>query len=106
DWQPLRRASGGHGTVLCPNVADECVVDHNGEIARHLQLVAAADGDALNTCDRGLADLAQTIVHVLERADPLPVQARIVEELGAPGLQVGADTKRASLARDDDDADV
>jgi hypothetical protein len=39
------------------DMADERVVDHDGKIAAHLQLVAAADNDALNTRDRRLADL-------------------------------------------------
>ena len=92
--------------MLRPDVADERVVDHHREIAGHLQLVAAADRDALNPRDRRLADLAQPVVHVLERAEPLPVEARVVEQLGAPALQVGADAERAALAGDDDDADV
>jgi len=65
--------------VLSADVADECVVDHDREIATHLQLVAPADRDALNACDRRLPDLTQTVVHVLERAEPLPVETRIVE---------------------------
>jgi hypothetical protein len=44
-------------------------------------------------------------VHVLERAEPLPVLARIVDELRAPAPQIRADAERAALAGDDDDAD-
>ena len=59
DRQPLRRAAGRHRAVLGPDVADERVVDHHREVARHLQLVAAADADAVDARDRRLADLAQ-----------------------------------------------
>ena len=79
--------------MLRPDVPDERVVDHHGEIAAHLQLVAAADRDALDARDRRLADLAQPVVHVLERAEPLPVVRAVVEQLGSPALEVGADAE-------------
>ena len=76
------------------------------EVARHLQLVAAADRDPVHARDRRLADLAQPVVHVLERAEPLPVLARVAEQVLAPGAQVGADAERAAGSGDDDRADV
>jgi hypothetical protein len=79
-------------------VPDERVVDHHRQVARHLQLVAAADAIPL-TARRRLADLAQPVVHVLEGAEPLPVLARVVEQVGAPRLQVGADAERAARCR-------
>src|SRR5438105_4473459 len=41
--EPLRRAAGGDGAVLETDVADERVLDHHRQVARHLQLVTAAD---------------------------------------------------------------
>ena len=87
-------------------MADEGVVDHHREVARHLQLVAAADRDPVHARDGRLADLAQPVVHVLEGAEPLPVLLRVPEQVLAPGAQVGADAERAAGARDDDDADL
>ncbi len=81
-------------------------VDHHREVARHLQLVAAADRDPVDARDRRLADLAQPVVHVLERAEPLPVLARVSEQVLVPRAQVGADAERAPGPGDDDRADV
>ena len=106
DREPLRRAAGGHRAVLEADVTDERVVDHHGQVARHLQLVAAADRDPVHAGERRLADLAQAVVHVLERAEPLPVLLRVAEQVLAPRAQVGADAERAPVARDDDDADL
>ena len=75
ELEPLRRASRRHRPVLEADVPDEGGVDHHGEVARHLQLVAAADRDPVDARDRRLADLAQPVVRVLERAEPLPVLA-------------------------------
>ena len=58
DRQPLRRAGRRHRAVLEADVADERVVDHHRQVARHLHLVAAADADAVDPRDRRLADLA------------------------------------------------
>ena len=55
-----------------------------GKVARHLQLVAAADRDAVDARERRLADLAQLVVRILERAEPLPVLLRIAEVVGSP----------------------
>src|SRR5206468_2351371 len=38
--------------------------------------------------------------------EPLPVLARVVEQVGAPGLEVGADAERAARARHDHYADL
>ena len=73
---------------------------------RHLELVAAADGDPVDARERRLADLAQPVVHVLEGAEPLPVLLRVAEQVGAPRLQVGADAEGAAGAGDDHDADL
>ena len=94
DRQPLRRATRRHRAVLGPDVADERVVGHHREVARHLQLVAAADRDALHARDRRLADLAQPVVHVLERAEPLPVLAGVAES-SAPHAFRSAPTQNA-----------
>ena len=85
--------------MLGPDVADEGVVDHHGEVARHLELVAAADADAVDARERRLADLAQAVVRVLEGAEPLPVLAGLAEVVLAPRLEVGADAERAAGAR-------
>ena len=76
---------------------DERVVDDHREVARHLQLVAAAHGDPVDPGDRRLAELAQPVVHVLEGAEPLPVLLRLADERLVPGAQVGADAERAAL---------
>src|SRR5262245_30452180 len=57
DRQPLRRASGRHRAVFGTDVPDESVVDHDREVAGHLQLVAPADRDPVDARDRRLADL-------------------------------------------------
>jgi hypothetical protein len=92
--------------VLEPDVPDERVVDHHREVARHLQLVAAADRDPVDPRDRRLPELAHPVVHVLERPEPLPVLLRPPDERVLPRAQVGADAEGAALARDDHDADV
>src|SRR6185437_9819824 len=99
DREPLRRAAGRHRAVLGADMADERIFDHYGEVAGHLELVAAADRDPLNPRESRLADLAQAVMHVLEGAEPLPVLARLPDELGAPRLQVGADAEGAAGAR-------
>ena len=81
---------------------DERGVDDDREVARHLQLVAAADRDPVDARDRRLADLAQSVVHVLERAEPLPVLARVPEVVLVPRAEVGADAERPAGAGDDD----
>ena len=53
-----------------------------------------------------LAELTKPVVHVLERPEPLPVLARLVEERLVPARQVGADAERATRAGDDDGADL
>ena len=95
-WSHWVAPPAGHGAVLETDVADERRVDHHREVARHLQLVPAADRDPVDARDRRLADLAQPIVHVLERAEPLPVLARVAEQLLVPRAQVGADAERAA----------
>src|SRR4029077_17586550 len=52
------------------------------------------------------ADLAQPVVHVFERPEPLPVLAGLADELLAPCLQVGADAERTAGAGDDDNTDL
>jgi hypothetical protein len=79
-------------------VADERVVDHHGEIAAHLQLVAAADRDPVHARDRRLADLAQPVVHVLEGAEPLPVLLRVPEQ-SSPQARRSAPTQKARPCR-------
>src|SRR6266542_2592058 len=92
--------------MLEPDVADERAVDYHGEIAGHLQLIAAADADAVDARDRRLADLAQPIVDVLERAEPLPVLLGVAEQILAPGAEIGADAERTPRARDDEHANL
>ncbi len=87
-------------------MADERVVGHHGKVARHLQLVAAADADPVDPRHRRLPDLAQPVVCVLERAEPLPILARVAEVVGRPRLQVRAHAERATCAGQDDDADL
>ncbi len=87
-------------------MADERVVDDHRQVARHLELVAAADGDPVDPRDRRLADLAQPVVHVLEGAEPLPVLLRLADERLLPGAEVGPDAEGAPLAGDHDDADL
>ena len=87
-------------------MADERRVDHDREVAGHLQLVAAADCDPVDPCDRGLADLAQPVVHVLERAEPLPVLARVAEKRLVPRAKVGSDAERTAGSGDDDGVDL
>src|SRR4029079_15917494 len=99
-------SAGGNGPVLGTDMSDEGVVDDHGEVARHLQLVAAADADAVDADERRLADLPQAVVHVLEGTEPLPVLAGLAEVVLAPRLEVGADAKRAAGAGDDDDPDL
>ena len=87
-------------------MADVGVVDHHREVAGHLELVAAADADAVDARERRLADPAQPVVGVLEGAEPLPVALRVAEVLRRPLLEVGADAEGASGAREHDDADL
>ena len=87
-------------------MSDEGVVHHDREVARHLQLVAAADGDPVHAGESRLADLPQPVVHVHERAEPLPVLLRVAEQILAPGTQVGTDAEGPARAGDDDDADL
>src|ERR1043166_8528018 len=105
DRQPLRRAAGRHRAVLRSDVPDERVVHHHREVARHLQLVAAADRDPVDPRHRRLADLAQPVVHVLEGAEPLPVLGRVAEVAVRPLAQVRADAEGAPRPRHDHDAD-
>src|SRR4029078_12697712 len=102
DGEPLSRSAGGNGPVLGTDMSDEGVVDDHGEVARHLQLVAAADADAVDAGERRLADLPQAVVHVLEGTEPLPVLAGLAEVVLAPRLEVGAAAKRADRAGEND----
>src|SRR5919201_190439 len=107
DRQPLGRAADQDRTVLRPDVADVDVVAHHGEVARHLELVTAADADAVDAGDGGLADLAEPVVSVLERAEPLPVLVRLAEVLVGPGPEVRADAEGAVAgAGEHDDAQL
>ncbi len=76
ELEPLRRAACRNRAVLESDVANEGGVDHHREVAGHLQLVASSDRDAVDTRDRRLADLSQSVVRVLEGPEPLPVLAR------------------------------
>src|SRR5215217_1889257 len=93
--QPLSRTPRGHRAVLRPHVPDEGVVDHDREVAGHLQLVAAADRDSVDARDRRLPDLAQPVVRVLEGAEPFPVLGRLVEVVLRPRAEIGADAEGA-----------
>src|SRR4029077_11751377 len=77
DREPLRRAACGHRAVLEADVPDERVVDHHRQVTGHLQLVAAADRDAVDARNRRLTDLAQLVLRILESPEPLPVLLRI-----------------------------
>src|SRR3712207_7101312 len=57
--------------------------------------------DAVDPGQRRLADLPEAVVHVLERAEPFPVLARLVEELLSPRPEVRPDAERAARARED-----
>src|SRR6266511_1509666 len=83
DRQPLGRPAGRNRPVLRPDVADECVVDHHRQVARHLQLVAAADRDPV---DAG--------------------EGRLVEVVLGPRAEVGADAECPAGPREDDDAEL
>src|SRR5439155_20670394 len=72
----------------------------------HLELAAPADRDPVDARDRRLPDLAQAVVRVLERAEPLPVLDGSADELGAPRLEIGADAERAPGAGEDDNPDL
>ena len=76
DRQPLGRAAGRHRSVLRPDVADVAVVHDDRQVARDLELVAAADAGAVDAGDRRLADVPQPVVHLDEGAHPAPVLAR------------------------------
>jgi hypothetical protein len=91
--------------VLGAYVPDERVIDHDREITGHLELVAPADRDPVDPRDRRLADLAQPVVSVLERPEPLPVLGRLVEIVLGPRAEIGPDAERrpAPVA---DDADL
>ncbi len=92
--------------MLRPDVADECVVDYHRQVARHLQLVAAADRDPVDAGERRLADLTQPVVRVLEGPEPLPVLGRLVEVVLGPRAEVGADAECPAGPREDDDAEL
>jgi hypothetical protein len=82
------------------------MIVHHGQVAGHLELVATADRNPVDARDRRLADLAQPVVGVLERAEPLPVLGRLVEVVLGPGAEVGADAERSPRAGKDDDANL
>src|SRR4029453_14137092 len=106
DRQPLRRAAGRHRSMLGAYVAYESVVDHDREVAGHLEFVAAADGDPVDARDGRLADLPQSVVRVLEGTEPLPVLGRLVEVVLGPRAEVGAHAERAPRACEHDDANL
>ena len=91
--------------MLGPDVADERVVDHHRQVARHLELVAAADADAVDARDRRLSDLAEAVVGILERAEPLPVLARACRGSRACQLLRSAPTQNARPPGHDEDPD-
>ena len=105
DREPLSGAARRDGAVLRADVADVRVVDDDGEVAGHLELVAASHADPVDARERRLADLPHPVVGVLERAEPLPVLVRLAEVVAAPRLQVGADAERPPGAGDHHDAD-
>src|SRR4029453_7142780 len=106
DRQPLRRAARGHRPVLGPDVPDEGVVDHDREVAGHLELVSAADRDPVDPSDGRLADLAEPVVGVLEGAEPLPVLGWLAEIVLGPRAEIGADAERAPRAGEHDDSNL
>ena len=87
-------------------MADERIVDHDREVACHLELVAAAHADPVDARQGRLADLAKAVVGVLEGAEPLPVLAGLPQVVLRPGLQVGADAECPPGAGQHDDADL
>src|SRR5207247_11013450 len=98
----LRCPTCPNGSVRRSDVANEGIVDHDRQIAGHLELVAAADADPVDARERRLAHLAQAVVSVLESPEPLPVLAGVAEVILAPGLEVGADGERAPRSSEDD----
>src|SRR5262249_13686474 len=46
------------------------------------------------------------VVHVLERAEPLPVLAGLAEIVGPPGAEIGPDAEGTTGAGDDHDPDL
>src|SRR3990170_590769 len=106
ELEPLGRPSCRHRAVLQAHMTDEGRVDHDGEIARQLELVPAADRDPVDSRDRRLADLAEPVVGVLEGPEPLPVLARLAEQILVPGAKVRADAEGTARPRDDDGANL
>ena len=62
-------------------------------IAGDVELVSAADDDAIEARDRRLADVAQPVVRLDERAHPLPIIARVLQKMLAllPQIRPGAE---------------
>src|SRR5216683_3231344 len=92
--QPLSRARSRNAAPHRSDVADDDVVRSNREIAGQVELVAAAHNQAVETCDRGLTDIAQTVLRLDERPHPLPVVARFAHERRLL-IQIGSGAKRA-----------
>ena len=87
-------------------MADERRVDHDRQVAGHLKLVPAADRYPVDPRDGRLADLADAVVSVLERSEPLPVLVRPAEVVLVPGAKIRADAERAPGPRHDHDPDL
>src|SRR4029453_8018351 len=93
DGEPLLRAPRRDRPMFGTDVADVGIVDHDREVAGHLELVAAADRDAVDPRERRLADLPEPVVRVLEGAEPFPVLSRPADVVLGPSGQVGPDPK-------------
>ena len=78
-WQPLRRSARRDAAPRRADVADVDVIGGDGQIARHVQFVSPADHDAVESRDGGLADVAELVVHLDERAHPLPIGVGVTE---------------------------
>jgi hypothetical protein len=104
DWQPLGGAARRHAADFRPHLADVGVLGHHREVARQVELVAAARHDAVDAGDDRLADVAQQIVAGGEDPHPIPVVARPAGVLGRVFLHVapGAEGLVAGAGQDND----
>ena len=104
--QPLRGAAGRHAAARRADVAEDDVVRGDRQVAGQVQLVAAADGHAVEAGNDRLGASPDGIDGRDEVAHPGPVVVGPLEEGGLLG-EVGAGREGALAgAGQDDDADA
>src|SRR5574341_1722885 len=71
--KPLRRPARSDAAARIADLSNRDVIGSHSEVACQVKLIPAADDHTIQESDRRLANPAQFVVRVLERAEPFPI---------------------------------